>query len=70
MNIYVVLSAFASRPASLRANNKASVFFSLVVFMLSPSKLASAAWSGVGLMCPFQFQTVLLFVSLPNGILK
>ena len=46
MTMYFVLSAFTSRPISLLAITKASVFF-FIVHTLLPSILASLAWSPI-----------------------
>jgi hypothetical protein len=61
MIIYFVFSAFISRPTSLLAYRRVSVF-SFMVFTLSSNKLTLAAKTN-----PIQFQTDIIFLDFPDG---
>jgi hypothetical protein len=59
--------AFPSRSISLLESIKVSVFF-FMVCMLSPSRFISICIDQQ-LMYPLSFQSLLIFLNLPNGII-
>jgi hypothetical protein len=61
MIMYLVFSAFTSRPTSQHVNRAPVFFYVIYIFFNMIQHRAK-------LMCPIQFQTHFVFLDLPNGV--
>jgi hypothetical protein len=68
MLVYFVFCILISRPTSLIDSNRVCVFYTMV-FILSPSKLTSAAYNNSSCVL-FQFETDLIFLHFPMSNVK